>query len=62
MPIASLRFLRDMAAAHEWLSVKGYDLQPVTDYLCLIKYQWPDGLQAVRHTPLEVRCAAKRTG
>ncbi|MGB7839323.1 MAG: hypothetical protein WBL40_14555, partial [Terrimicrobiaceae bacterium] len=54
MPIASLRFLRDMAAAYAWLSVKGYDLQPVTDYLCLIKYQWLDGLQTVRHTPLEV--------
>jgi len=52
-PVSSLRFLRDMVAAYAWLSVKGFDLQPVTDYLCLIKYQWPGRLSGAAHTPLE---------
>jgi len=53
-PVSSLRFLSDMAAAYAWLSVKGFDLQPVTDYLCLIKYQWPGRLRGVPHTPRDV--------
>jgi len=44
-PVSSLRFLRDMVVAYAWLSAKGYDLQSVTDYLCMIKYQWPDRLR-----------------
>jgi hypothetical protein len=53
MPASSLRFLRDVVAAYAWLSVQGYDLQPVTDYLSMIKYQWPTRLQGGRHTPME---------
>jgi hypothetical protein len=45
--------LRDVIVAYSWLSVKGYDLQPVTDYLCMIKYQWPERLRDTPHTPLE---------
>jgi hypothetical protein len=52
-PVSSLRFLRDVVAAYAWLSVQGYDLQPVTDYLCMIKYQWPSQLPRGRHTPME---------
>ena len=52
-PVSSLRFLRDMVVAYSWLSVKGYDLQAVTDYLCMIKYQWPDRLRDVAHSPIE---------
>jgi hypothetical protein len=54
VPVSSLRFLRDVVASYAWLSVQGYDLQPVTDYLGLIKYQWPARLQGVPHTPMEV--------
>lgn len=53
MPVSSIRFLRDIAVAYAWLNVKGYDIQPVSDYLALIKYQWPDSLQNTAHTPLE---------
>lgn len=52
-PISSLRFLRDVVVAYSWLSSKGYDLQPVTDYLCVVKYQWPEPLRTSPHTPLE---------
>jgi len=52
-PVSSLRFLRDVVAAYSWLSAKGYDLQPITDYLCMIKYQWPARLRSAPHTPLE---------
>jgi hypothetical protein len=52
-PVSSLRFLRDMVVAYAWLSAKGYDLQSVTDYLCMIKYQWPDRLRGVAHSPIE---------
>lgn len=52
-PVSSLRFLRDVFAAYAWLSVNTFDLQSVTDYLCMIKYQWPDGLRGVAHTPVE---------
>ena len=52
-PVSSLRFLRDIVAAYAWLSNEGYDLQPVTDYLCMIKYQWPERMQGGPHAPLE---------
>ena len=52
-PVSSLRFLRDVAVAYAWLGVKGFDLQPVTDYLCMVKYQWPGRLRAAVHTPPE---------
>lgn len=52
-PVSSLRFLRDVFSAYAWLSVNKFDLQPVTDYLCMIGYQWPDRLRGVAHTPEE---------
>jgi hypothetical protein len=54
VPISSLRFLRDLLAAYAWLSVHGYDLQPVSDYLAVIKYQWPRLLRGKPHLPLKV--------
>ncbi|MEB4591932.1 M48 family metalloprotease [Candidatus Thiothrix sp. Deng01] len=53
LPVFSIRFLRDIAIAYAWLNTKGYGLQTITDYLCMVKYQWPDQLRDVSHTPLE---------
>ena len=50
VPVSSLRFLQDILAAYAWLSSKRYDLQPVPDYLCMIKYRWPDQMRG-EHTP-----------
>lgn len=54
VPASSLRFLRDLLAAYAWLSVHGHDLQPVSDYLAVIKYQWPRLLRGKPHLPMEV--------
>jgi hypothetical protein len=53
-PVSSIQFLRDLTLAYSWLSVNGYDLQPITDYLVMIHYQWANGkLLGKKHTPLD---------
>lgn len=52
-PVSSIQFLRDITLAYSWLSVNGYNLQPVSDYLVMIRYQWPR-LRETTHTPLEL--------
>jgi len=51
LPVSSLRFLGDMAVAYAWLNASGYSIDPVTDYLAMLKYQWPDGLAGRRYRP-----------
>jgi hypothetical protein len=53
IPISSLRFLVDTLKSYAWLNANGYDLQPITDYLSIIKYQWPGNIRGVTHTPIE---------
>jgi hypothetical protein len=53
LPISSMRFLGDIAVADAWLKESGYSIDPVTDYLAMLKYQWPDGLAGRRYRPRE---------
>ena len=53
LPISSMRFLGDVALAYAWLNDSGYSVDPVTDYLAMLKYQWPDGLAGRRYRPRE---------
>jgi hypothetical protein len=53
LPVSSLRFLGDMAVAYAWLNASGYSIDPVTEYLAMLKYQWPDGLAGRRYRPRE---------
>jgi len=53
-PVASLKFLNDMLVSYAWLSAHGYDLQPVSDYLAMIKHKWPGLLQGQPYRPKEV--------
>ncbi|HYN64102.1 MAG TPA: hypothetical protein VES36_05810, partial [Candidatus Limnocylindrales bacterium] len=53
LPVSSLRFLGDIALAYAWLNASGYSIDPVTDYLAMLKYQWPDGLAGRRYRPRE---------
>jgi Peptidase family M48 len=53
LPVSSLRFLGDMALAYAWLHESGYRVDPITDYLAMLKYQWPDGLAGRRYRPRE---------
>lgn len=53
-PVSSIQFLRDITLAYAWLSVNEYDLQPISDYLVMIRYQWPSIRQKNGgHTPLK---------
>ena len=54
LPISSLRFLADIALAYAWLNTSGYSIEPVTDYLAMLKYQWPGGLAGRRYRPRDV--------
>lgn len=55
LPISSLRFFGDIALAYAWLYESGYSLEPITDYLAMLKYQWHRGLLAGRqYKPREV--------
>src|SRR5580704_10509865 len=53
LPISSMRFLGDIALADSWLNESGYSIDPVTDYISMLKYQWPDGLVGRRYKPRE---------
>lgn len=53
LPVSSIQFARDIVLAYSWLSANNYDLQPVTDYLVMIRYQWPS-LRNKPHVPLEL--------
>ena len=53
LPISSMRFLADIAVAYAWLNDSGYSIDPITDYLAMLKYQWPDGLAGRRYRPRE---------
>jgi hypothetical protein len=54
MPISSLRFYGDLAMAYAWLNTNNYSLDSVTDYLAMLKYQWPRGLMTKPYRPMEV--------
>lgn len=55
LPVSSLRFFGDIALAYVWLGEFGYSLQPITDYLAMLKYRWPSGeLAGRRYRPREV--------
>jgi hypothetical protein len=54
MPVSSLRFYGDLAMAYAWLNTNKYSLDPVTDYLAMLKYQWPAKLTTKPYRPLEV--------
>jgi hypothetical protein len=52
-PISSTRFFGDITLAYSWLQANGYSLDPVTDYLSMLKYQWPSSLRGKAYRPLE---------
>jgi hypothetical protein len=54
MPISSLRLYGDLAMAYAWLNTNKYSLDPVTDYLAMLKYQWPAKLRTKPYRPMEV--------
>ncbi len=54
LPISSLRFFGDLALAYVWLNDSGYSIQPVSDYLAMLKYQWPRELMGHKYRPREV--------
>jgi hypothetical protein len=54
LPISSLRFYGDLALAYAWLNKNNYSVDPVTDYLAMLKYQWPTQLAGKRHRPSDV--------
>jgi hypothetical protein len=54
MPISSLRFYGDLAMAYAWLNTNNYSLDSVTDYLAMLKYQWPGKLMTKPYRPMEV--------
>jgi len=51
LPVSSMRFLGDLAVAYAWLAESGYSTDPITDYVAMLKYQWPDRLAGKRYRP-----------
>jgi hypothetical protein len=39
LPVMSIRFLADVSVAFAWLDTNGYTMEPVTDYVSMVKYQ-----------------------
>ncbi len=54
MPISSLRFFGDLALAMIWLQGHGYSTDSISDYIGMLKWQWPSGFAGNAHRPLEV--------
>ena len=56
MPVASLLFLKDLAAAYAWLNINNYSPQTVFDYLTLFIRGW------VQRWPSDLRSPLKALG
>jgi hypothetical protein len=41
-PVQSLRFIEDLSVAYAWRHVNGYTLQPIDEYLAMLKYRRPE--------------------
>jgi hypothetical protein len=54
MPVCSLRFLRDIVLAYAWLHQSGHSLQPVTDYLAMLRSGGRERFASGHYRPLEV--------
>lgn len=50
MPVLSLKFLDDLSTAYAWLWHNGYELETVTDYVSMLKYQ-PETFRAGHFPP-----------
>lgn len=59
-PVLSLRFIEDLCLAYAWRYTKGHSLEPIDEYLAMIKYRkqgdfpggrYPDPLQALGVPP-----------
>jgi hypothetical protein len=56
LPVMAIRFLADLSVAFAWLDTNGYTMEPVTDYVSMLKYQdatrfggrYPDPRSALR--------------
>jgi hypothetical protein len=54
LPASSMRLFRDLCVAYAWLSRNGYTTDTVSDYLTMLRSQWPsEALRRGKHTPLE---------
>jgi hypothetical protein len=54
LPASSMRLFRDLCVAYAWLSRNGYTTDTVSDYLTMLRSQWPsETLRRGKHTPLE---------
>lgn len=41
MPVLSLKFLDDLSTAYAWLTVNGYDVETVSNYVAMVAYRKP---------------------
>jgi hypothetical protein len=56
LPVMAIRFLADLSVSYAWLDTGGYTMEPVTDYVSMLKYQeaakfggrYPDPRSALR--------------
>jgi hypothetical protein len=42
LPVLSLKFIEDLSAAYAWRHVNRYSLEPIDEYLAMLKYRRPD--------------------
>ncbi len=53
MPVASLRFLRDVALAYAWLNASGFAVDSITEYLSALSSRWPGDMRDLKRLPLD---------
>ena len=49
LPVLSLKFIEDLSTAYSWRHVHGYTLEPVDEYVAMLKYRAPGEFPSGRY-------------
>jgi hypothetical protein len=48
LPILSLKFIEDLCLSYAWRSLNGYSLEPIDEYVAMLKYRPPENFPGAR--------------
>lgn len=51
MPVISLKFVEDLSIAYAWLHAKGYRLEPIDEYMAMLRYKRVQDFPNGRYPP-----------
>lgn len=49
LPVLSLKFIEDMSTAYAWRHLNGFSLEPIDEYVAMLRYRSPSDFPGGRH-------------